>query len=216
MPTLYEKEKRAFIHSRCGEAVKNLKSREFDAMWFESRDEAVATIMNIIPKNVEVGAGGSVTLEEIGIFDALSGRGNRLFVHDINMDFQQSIEIRKHANNCPYYLTSSNAITMHGELVNIDGVGNRAAAMSFGPEVLITVAGANKLVNDLDEGISRVRNIAAPINARRVGKDTPCVKAGRCVDCHSPSSICRITTIISQKPMLTDFKVILIAEDLGF
>lgn len=216
MSGMYEKEKKEFLQSRCETAVKGLQAREFDAMWFGSREEAAESILGIIPGDVDVGAGGSVTLKEIGVLDSLAKRGNRVIVHDISMDFQESFETRKKANACPYYLTSSNAVTMNGELVNIDGVGNRVAAMSFGPEVLITVAGANKLAADLDEAIARVRNVAAPINARRVGKDTPCIKTGRCVGCHSPQSICRITTIISQKPMITDFKVILIAEDLGF
>lgn len=216
MPAQYEKEKREYLYSRCEAAVKGLKAREFDAMWFPSRKEAVESILKIIPDRIDIGVGGSVTLEELGVLERLTERGNRIVKHNINMDFNESLQTRREANSCPYYLTSSNAITLEGDLVNIDGVGNRVAAMSFGPDVLITVAGANKLVNNLDEAISRVKNVAAPINARRVGKDTPCVIAGKCVDCHSQQSICRITTIISQKPMLNDFKVILVAEDLGF
>ncbi|MBN1288010.1 MAG: lactate utilization protein [Actinobacteria bacterium] len=216
MKSVYSKEKKEFYISKCETAVKALRSREFDAMWFGSSDEAVKKVLEIIPDGLAVGAGGSVTLQETGILDSLSKRGSRVIHHDISMGLEKTIQIRKEANACSYYLTGSNAITMDGDLVNIDGVGNRVAAMSFGPGVVIAVAGANKLVPDIHEALSRIKNVATPINARRVGIDSPCVKAGKCLDCHTRESICRVTTIISQKPMFTDFKVILIAEDLGF
>lgn len=212
----YSAENKDFFGSRCESAVKALRSREFDAMWFNSSSEAVKKVLEIVPEGTTVGAGGSVTLQETGIIDGLSGRGDRVIRHDISMGLAQTIQVRKEANACSHYLTGSNAITMDGDLVNIDGVGNRVAAMSFGPDVVIAVAGANKLVPGIHEAMSRIKNIATPINARRVGIDSPCVKAGKCLDCHSPASICRVTTIISQKPMYTDFKIILIAEDLGF
>ena len=125
------------------------------------------------------------------------------------------VAVRKEAVTCPYYLTSSNAITMEGELVNTDGIGNRVAGMIFGPEVVVVLAGANKLVEDRAEAFSRIRNVAAPANARRLGLDVPCVERGRCADCRTPQNICRVTSIVSLKPMWTDLKVFLVAEPLG-
>ena len=113
------------------------------------------------------------------------------------------------------FILSANAITIDGELVNTDGIGNRIAGMIFGPQTVIVIAGVNKIVENLDEALSRIRNIAAPANARRLGIDTPCVSTGRCVLCESPFNICRITAIIHRKPMLTDIKVFLVTEPLG-
>ncbi|MEM3137804.1 MAG: LUD domain-containing protein, partial [Thermofilaceae archaeon] len=111
---------------------------------------------------------------------------------------------------------SVNAVTMDGKLISIDGVGNRVAAMIFGPKRVIVVAGKNKLVRDVKEGLWRAKNIAAVMNCKRLKLKTPCVKLDRCLDCSSPERACNITVIVERKPSLTDFHVILVNEDLGF
>jgi hypothetical protein len=156
-----------------------------------------------------------VTLQELGVLGLLSDRGTKVVFHKPEMDPAESLSVRKEAVRAQFFLCSSNAITMQGEIVNTDGIGNRVAGMIFGPDTVIVLAGVNKLVADRDEAMSRVRNVAAPANARRLGLDLPCVEKGRCVDCRSPMNICRITTIISLKPIWTDLKVFLIGEHLG-
>ena len=172
-------------------------------------------ILDAIPAGSRVGAGGSVTLRETGVLDRLAARGDRLVYHTSDMEFPESLEVRRESITCPYYLCSSNAVTLEGELVNTDGIGNRVAGMIFGPHTVIVMAGVNKLVASREEALSRIRNVAAPANARRLGIDVPCVEKGYCVECRSPMNICRVTTIISRKPMLTDLCVFLVAVPLG-
>jgi hypothetical protein len=215
MPDAFDDVRRGFCSSRGNEAVKVLSKRGFDARYFGSGNEAAETVLEIIPPGATVGAGGSVTLQELGVLERLSEKGARVIFHKPEMDLAESLSARKEALRATFFLCSSNAITMEGELVNTDGIGNRVAGMIFGPETVIVLAGVNKLVADRGEALSRVRNLAAPANARRLGLDLPCVKRGRCVDCRSPMNICRITTIISLKPIWTDLKVFLIGEPLG-
>ena len=109
-----------------------------------------------------------------------------------------------------------NAITMNGELVNIDGAGNRVNSTTFGPGKVIIVAGYNKIVEDVQEAVKRIKNVAAPINARRLNIDVPCAKLGKCVDCDSPNRICRVVMIHERRPSFTDMLIILVGEELGY
>ncbi len=205
-----------YLETRCQTAIKALSKKGYDARFAANRDKAVENILNIIPANAEVGCGGSVTVRQLGILDRLRERGNQVWAHEPQMSFEEALEVRRKAIHSQFYLSSSNAITLKGELVNTDGFGNRVSAMIFGPPTVIVVAGANKLVADLDQAFQRIRSVAAPANAIRYNLDLPCVKKGECGDCNSPLSICCITSILHRKPMLTDFKVILIPEELGF
>jgi hypothetical protein len=117
---------------------------------------------------------------------------------------------------CDLFLSSSNAITMHGELVNIDGVGNRVNAISFGPKKVIIVASYNKVVENVEDAIKRVRNVASPANSKRLNMDVPCGKVGVCTDCDSPDRACRVIVILERRPMLSDILVILLGEELGY
>jgi LUD domain len=205
-----------YVRVRCANAVEHLAKRDFDARFYATRTEAVQAVLDTIPTDAAVGCGGSWTMRQIGLLEALKERGNQVFAHDQGMDFVEAMRVRREALLSPFYLSSSNAITMRGELVNTDGMGNRVAGLSFGPGTVIIVAGYNKLVADLDAAFERIREVAAPANAIRYKADAPCVEKGRCYDCTKPSSICRITTIIRQKPIITDYKVFLVGESLGF
>jgi len=114
------------------------------------------------------------------------------------------------------FLSSTNALTVDGIIVNTDGVGNRVAGMIFGPRRVILVVGINKIVKDIDDAIWRIKNVATPMNAYRLGLNTPCAKLGYCMNCTSNVSICRVTTIIEYKPSRTDFTVVLVGEELGY
>lgn len=201
--------------ARCASAAGRLVSRGFDARFFHDAESCIEAVLEAIPPGSDVGAGGSVTLRETGLLDTLAGRGDRVVYHRAELGIEGSLRARREALTCDFYLTSSNAVTMEGELVNVDGVGNRVAGMIFGPATVIVLAGSNKLVADRQDALNRIRNVAAPANARRLGLDLPCVEHGRCVDCRSPLNICRVTTIINMKPLLTDLKVFLVAEPLG-
>jgi LUD domain len=205
-----------YVRARCDTAISVLKKHEFDARFFTTAPEAVQAVLEVIPVDAEVGTGGSWTLRQIGAYEALKGRGNEVYVHDPEMSFEESLQVRRKALASPFYLSSSNAITLKGEIVNVDGMGNRVAGLSFGPSTAIVIAGYNKLVPDLEAALQRIREVAAPANAARYNLDTPCVKKGQCQDCSNPARICRITTIISRRPILTDFKVFLVGESLGF
>lgn len=216
MPESFDHIRKGYLESRCAAAVKALIKRDFDASWYPTISAAIDAVTEIIPAGSRIGVGGSATLKESAIFDRLSGRGDELVMHGPDADFETTLATRKEGMRCPFYLSSSNAITLEGELLNTDGVGNRVAAMIFGPQTVVVIAGANKIVETREDGLSRIRNIAAPINARRFGLKLPCVEAGRCMDCNTQGSICKVTTILSGRPLHTDMKVLLVAEELGF
>lgn len=205
-----------YVGNRCGTAVEVLSKKEFDARFFTGGEEAVRAVLEAIPPDAAVGCGGSWTMRQIGLLDALRERGNRVVAHEAGMDPDETMRARKEALLCPFYLSSANAVTLSGEVVNTDGIGNRVAGISFGPGTVIIVAGYNKLVADLEAAFERIREVAAPANATRYNLDTPCVERGRCQDCSRPARICRVTTIVSRRPMMTDFKVFLVGESLGF
>ncbi len=205
-----------YLETRCRTAAEGLRKRGMDARVAAGREAAVEEVLSIIPPGADVGCGGSVTIRELGLLEKLRERGNQVFVHDPTMTFEETDKTRRQALLCPYYLSSSNAITLKGELVNVDGVGNRVCGITYGPSTVVIVAGANKLTADLDEAMARIRGVAAPANAMRYNLDLPCVKKGQCADCRSDISICRVTTITSMRPMLTDLKVVLVPDELGF
>lgn len=215
MPESFDAIRSEYLEARCRTAVRALERRWFDARWFPGPEAAIEAVLEVIPSESRVGAGGSVTLRETGVLERLGERGDTVVVHEAGMEPSRSMAVRKDAITCPFFLCSSNAVTMEGELVNTDGIGNRLAGMMFGPETVIVLAGANKIVENREEAFSRIRNVAAPANALRLGLDVPCVKSGRCSDCASPLNICRITSIMSRKPMWTDVKVFLVARPLG-
>jgi hypothetical protein len=200
-----------------GELSGNLKKRDFKVEIFETAREINDYVMKTIPANVKVGLGGSISLRELGIDKLLKERGNTLLDHwDKSLSSEQSLNIRKEQLSSDYFLTSANAITLDGRIVNIDAVGNRVAAMIFGPKHVISIISVNKIAKDTDDAIWRVKNNASAMNTKRGNMETPCAKTGFCGDCRPPKTICRVTTIIDYRPMLTDFTVILTPLDLGF
>ncbi len=206
-----------FYETMVNESIKNLKKHDFEALFAVDRLAACEEILKRVPSDKIIGVGGSVTIREIGIIDKLKKQGNIIYDHwQDGLSKEESLRIRKTQQSSNIYLTSANAITITGEIINIDGFCNRISTMAFGPDEVIFVAGKNKLVRDVKEGIERVKNIAAPMNAKRFGADTPCATLGRCVDCNSPQRICRGTLILERRPFATKMLVIIVMEDLGF
>ena len=194
-----------------------LKKNKFKAEFFPGREEALAHILDIIPSESKIGIGGSATLREIGIIEKLRGCNHILYDHNaLNHTAEEKKERRYQQLTCEVFLSSSNAVTLKGELINIDCVGNRVNSMTFGPGKIIIAVGINKVVRDIEEGLQRIRLHAAPLNTKRHESPNPCLKTGQCSDCSSASRICNITTIIHKCPPLSDIEVVVIGESLGF
>ena len=209
--------KRVWIEEKMKRAVEKLKDHDFAATCFKTKEEAVKEIWRHITPEMKVGVGGSLTIREIGILDQLRAKGHLVYDHWApGLSREDSLRIRKSQMTSDLFLSSSNAVTMNGELVNIDGAGNRVNSITFGPGKVIVVSGFNKLVEDVQEAIKRIKNVVTPMNARRLKTDVPCAKTGRCADCNSPDRLCRAVVILERKPLLTDIMVILVGEELGY
>ena len=208
-----------FIEDKLRRTVEALKKNGFDSFQVPTRTAALDRLLQLIPKGSRIGIPGSMTIRQIGLDDALRSRGDT--VYDIwaeKYKLDEHMAIRKKHLNSDVLLTSSNAVTEDGKLVNMDGLGNRVAAMVFGPRRVFVVAGVNKIVKTVDDGIKRVREISAPMNVKRLGSKTPCTEKGCCNldECQPPDRHCHILTVIEKAPMKTDTTVVLVGENLGY
>jgi len=196
--------------------VKALQSRSFDAFYFDEPQEASDKIISLIPKDHSVSWGGSKTLADLGIHARLEKEGYNLLDRDKAASPEERAEIMRKAMSCGTFLSGTNAISEDGWLVNIDGYGNRVAAMIFGPKQVIIAAGMNKIAKNLPEAVSRARNIAAPLNIQRFPNlETPCSRNGTCADCLSPDTICSFFVTTRFCKPAGRIKVILIGKELG-
>lgn len=191
---------------------KNLERRGFRVHRFASGAEAAEFLVQTL-HGTSIGIGGSVTIDTLGVYDRLCG-SNEVFWHWKN----HAPETRERAGKAETYLCSANGVSENGEIVNIDGFGNRVAGTIYGPERVFLVVGRNKIAPDLTGAIDRARNIAAPLNARRLNRHTPCaVGEPRCHDCRSPEKVCGVMTVFFMPPTsIKEFHVILVDEDLGY
>ncbi|MCL1921729.1 MAG: lactate utilization protein [Kiritimatiellaeota bacterium] len=202
-------------HCRC--AVDALAKRGFTALYCADAQAAADYILRHAEGAKTIGFGGSLSVADLKIAAHLAGTGKELLNHGLpDLTPEQKLSIMRRQLTCDLFLTGTNALTLDGLLVNIDGNGNRVAAMMFGPAKVIIVAGRNKLVDgDLCAALRRVKAHASPPNAMRLSKQTPCALTGTCADCKSPQRICRITTALECKPPLTDTHVLVVNEDMG-
>ena len=191
---------------------KNLENRGFRVHRFASGAEAAEFLAQTL-HGTSIGIGGSVTIDTLGVYDRLCG-SNKVFWHWKN----HAPETRERAGKAETYLCSANGVSENGEIVNIDGFGNRVAGTIYGPERVFLVVGRNKIAPDLTGAIDRARNIAAPLNARRLNRHTPCaVGEPRCRDCRSPEKVCGVMTVFFMPPTsIKEFHAILVDEDLGY
>jgi L-lactate utilization protein LutB len=199
--------------------VDALNKNNFKASYAKTRKEAVEQVLALIPKEATVGMGGSwTTTEDLCLGDLLERNGHTVYNHNKPGLTPEQISNYRHSQlACDVFLSGSNAVTLDGQLVNVDGAGNRVAAMMFGPKKVIIVAGINKIVRDVPEAERHIELYAAPINNKRLGKPNPCTQTGVCMNCQGPTRICNITTIIRKKPMgIADYHVIIVGENLGF
>lgn len=203
---------------RCEKAVEALGRNGFIAVYCRTSQEAHDYIIKQGAAAASVGFGGSRTIVDLGVEPVFAGQGKEILNHGApELGREEKMAVMRRQLTCDLFLTSSNAVTLSGWLVNIDGNGNRVAALTFGPRQVIVVAGRNKLVDgDLAAAIHRVKHVAAPPNARRLNCNTPCAKTGFCADCSSPERICRILHVMDRKPRAADLHVLIVNEDLGF
>ncbi|MGI6122685.1 MAG: lactate utilization protein [Acetivibrionales bacterium] len=212
-----DKHLKSILNKQVERTMDNLVRNNMTALYVETKDEVIGKVSEFINEGDLVAVGGSVTLFETGVIDHLrSGRYSFLDRYMEDLSRTQLEEIYRKSFFADTYLTSTNAITEDGELYNVDGNGNRVAAMIYGPKSVIVVAGVNKIVKNIDEAIERVRRIAAPANSTRLERDTPCVKTGYCVDCKKEDRICCSYTIFGQQRQKDRIKVILVGESLGY
>lgn len=205
-------------------AVSALQKNGFGAEYASSIKDATKKILELVPNNASVGFGGSLTIMSTGINPALAKKGCTIYSHNAGKDREESIKLGKLESTADVFLTSTNALTLDGKLVNTDSRGNRVAAMMHGPGKVIVVVGYNKIVANIDDAFKRIEQVVAPrlaksiaMRAPEVGADqNPCLKTGTCVNCNSPGRICNVTTILHKKPSDTDIHVIVVGETVGF
>ena len=194
----------------------NLTKRGFKPFYFEDRKEALDFVLNLIPQNASVGVGGSMTIKQLELDNLLAKRGNTVYSHSL-VSPELRDTVYQLAYSSDWYLSSTNALSEEGDFVNIDGTANRISALSFGVKNILYVLGNNKISPDLESAIDRARNIAAPPNAKRLNKNTPCATSGQCCMCDSEDCICN-ATLISHHPTRyqENVYVVIINETLGY
>ena len=196
--------------------IKNLQRRNFNATYCPTAAEAVIKISAMIPDGSSVTWGGSMTIRDMGLTEALHKRNLNILDRDLAADRDEAQRIYREAFSADYYLSSVNAISEDGVIVNIDGNGNRVAAITFGPKNVIFVVGLNKVTQDVESALERARSTASPINAARFDIKTPCQIDGVCHNCNSPESICNYIHFMRNSHPAGRHTVVLVGEDLGY
>jgi len=199
------------------EACEALRRAGFDAHYFATGAEAADRIASLVRQGMKVGFGGSMTLQALGLPGRVKAQGGLVLDHNVpGLDAARKLEIMRAQLTCDLFLSGSNAVTLDGDIVNVDGNGNRVTALSFGPRKTVVLVGANKVVRDIDEALARIETVASPMNNKRFEKTNPCLKTGTCEDCKAETRICRAYQILRRKPFLSDFSVYIAGESLGF
>ncbi len=194
-------------------AIRGLNSRNMSGYYAETREDALRTALSLIPEGSSVTMGGAMSAHEIGLVNALK-EGNYNFIDRDAMADKRAAMLA--AYDADFFLTSANAMTSDGEMVNIDGNANRVSAIAQGPKKVLVIVGMNKICGALDGAMKRARNVAAPINAQRFGLSTPCAKTGACMNCKSPDTICCQFLITRFSRHADRIHVILVNDSLGF
>lgn len=195
--------KEMFNAKRAEVLIKNLTARHFGACYCATKEEALQKALSLIPEGSKVGWGGAMSAQEIGLLDALeAGNWNA-----VGRNTDGGVDV---------FITGANGLSLDGQMVNIDGLGNRVSAIIYGPKTVVVVAGMNKVVDTLEAAVQRARTVAAPINVQRLQKETPCAKTGVCYDCKHEDCICNHIVITRHSRPTGRIQFVLVGEDLGF
>ena len=208
--------KTSYYEKRAKTLVKNLKSRHFDAWYCPTKEDALAKALELIPEGASVGWGGVMSAHEIGLIDALNQGNYRAIDRDKCATPEEREQAMREGHFADYFLTSANGLSLDGEMVNIDGYGNRVSAIICGPKNVLVIAGMNKVCATLEDAVKRARTVAAPMNQQRFGLPNPCTCTGVCADCLSESSICNQILITRHCKPAGRIKFVLVGEELGF
>lgn len=207
--------KQKYYEKRAQVLLKNLKSRHFEAYYCENKSAALEKALELIPEGASVGWGGAMSAQQIGLMDALKSGNYQVIDRDAAQNAAEKEQAMKHCLLTNYFITGANALSLDGEMVNIDGNGNRVAAIVYGPDHILVVAGMNKVVDSLEDAVQRARTVAAPMNKQRFPVLTPCEVTGACADCKSEGCICNQILITRNCKPAGRIKMILVGEELG-
>jgi len=208
--------KKTYYQNIANTIIKNFSKRQIEGYYCSSSKEDVEKVLELMPEGSSISWGGSMTLSETGLMNSIKNGDYNLIDRDSAQTLDEQRKIYGQICMSDFFLMSTNAITIDGELINIDGRGNRVAFLCYGPQNVIILAGMNKVVSDLESGFKRVRDIASPPNTIRLNKKTPCSITGKCEDCFSPDCICGQFVLTRRSGIPNRIKVILIGEELGY
>ena len=208
-------QKKLYYRKRAEKLITNLKNRHFEAYYCDTKEEALSKALALIPEGASVGWGGAMSAGQIGLQDAIRA-GNYC---EIDRESCTSAEEKEKASrdclSADYFITGANALSMDGQMVNIDGNGNRVAAIVYGPKFIIVIAGMNKVEQTLEQAVIRARTVAAPMNQQRFLLNNPCTRTGSCEDCKSETCICNQILITRHCRPAGRIKFVIVGEDLG-
>lgn len=205
-----------FYTKQAATLIKHLEKRGMKGSYCASKEEATKLALSLMPEGSSISWGGSMSIMEAGLIDALYTKDSYTLYDRAKCPAEEQDNVIRQSFFADFYLMSSNAITLDGQLVNIDGLGNRVAAMIYGPKKVIMLVGMNKVAATVEDAIHRVHNIASPQNTIRLGKETPCAHTGVCHNCLSPDCICMQTVITRNSRIPGRIHVILVGESLGY
>ena len=208
--------KELYYEKRAQILIKNLQSRHFDAHYCATKEEALEKALSLIPQGATVGWGGATSAQQIGLFEALHQGNYRPIDRDLCQTFEERQQAMLDATRADVFVTGANALSLDGQMVNIDGVGNRVSAIIYGPKNVLVIAGMNKVEDNLEDAMNRARTVAAPINKQRFPGETPCITTGACGDCKSENCICNQIVITRHCRPANRIRFILVGEELGF
>lgn len=208
--------KKLYYEKRGKLLVKNLKSRHFDAYYCDNAQEALEKALDLIPEGASIGWGGTVSATQIGLLDAIRQGNYQAIDRDSCQTPEEKEEAARKALFADVFITGANAMSIDGQMVSIDGTGNRVAAIIYGPKKVIVITGMNKVCDTLDEAIRRARTVASPMNMQRFLRDTPCAVTGTCADCKSEACICNQILVTRHCRPIGRIQYIVVGEDLGY
>lgn len=208
--------KQKYYEKRAQVLVKNLQSRHFEAYYCATREEALQQALSLIPEGSSVGWGGALSAQQIGLLDAVNAGNYQAIDRDKAATPAERDAAQRKCLTADYFICGANALSIDGQMVNIDGNGNRVAAIVYGPKYVIVIAGMNKVVDSLEAAVIRARTVAAPMNKQRFALQTPCEVTGTCADCKSEGCICNQMLITRNSKPAGRIKMVIVGEELGF
>ena len=211
-----EKATRDFYDKRGAVLVKNLQKRHFEAYYCATKEDALKQVLALIPEGSSVGWGGAISAAQVGVQEAVKAGNYTVIDRDAFSDPAEKLRCMRECFNADFFITGANALSLDGQMVNIDGNGNRVGMIVYGPKNIIVVAGMNKVCATIEDAVKRARTVAAPMNQQRFGLPNPCTCTGSCADCLTETSICNQILITRNCKPTGRIKFVLVGEELGF